>query len=120
MLKKLCLKVGLDYVDSLPASEASIISSVKVTEGCFQNGAVGLYKTEALERGSDGYYKVDFKDIPVEIRGDDDPYTVFTAVDPAETADLSIFFWLSMGCLCVALLLIFYLGCYYHFYISVD
>ena len=55
----------------------------------------------------------------VEVRHDRDPYTVFTSIDyTLENTDLSIFFWMSMMCLVVAVLLIVWLGLYYHCYIS--
>ena len=69
---------------------------------------------------SDGSYQVQFTDVSVEVRHDQDPYTVFTAIDNLETTDLSIFFWLSMSCLLVALALIIFLGLYYHCYISAQ
>ena len=83
VLKKLCMKVGLKFFDNLPASEAELVSSVGVTQGCFLDGAVGLYKTLPLEQVKNGEYEVDFKDIPVEVRDELDPYTVFTSIDPA-------------------------------------
>ena len=119
-LSKICIKVDLRYVEDMPPSEAEIVSNVRVTTGCFIDGQVGLYETQSISPGSDGMYRVSFTNIPVEIRHDSDPFTVFTAVDSMETTDLSIFFWLSMACLLVALVLIMYLGIYYHCYISVE
>ena len=60
----------------------------------------------------------EFSDISVEVRHDKDPFTVFTALEPSQIADLSIFFWLSMMCLLGALVLILFLGFYYQCYIS--
>ena len=69
---------------------------------------------------SDGKYIVALPDVAIEVRNDQDPYTVFTASDQTDQVDLSIFFWLSMGCLLAAFVLILFLGVYYHFYISVS
>lgn len=71
-----------------------------------------------IERQEGGTYEYIFQNVSVEVRHDKDPYTVFTALDSNESADLSIFFWLSMLSLLVALLMIFCLGYYYSCYIS--
>lgn len=117
-LKKLCVKVDFKYYDDQPAAEALYVSDVRVTNGCFIQGAVGMYEQEQPSQMPDGSYEYFFNDVSVEVRHDFDPYTVFTALEPTETADLSIFFWLSMGSLLVALFLIFFLGFYYQCYIS--
>lgn len=62
--------------------------------------------------------EVVFKDVIIEVRSDEDPQTVFTSIDPKLSTDLSIFFWLSMMCLMLALLCIIYLGFYYQCYIK--
>ena len=101
--------------------EAEVIDNVKIKQGCYVDGEVGLYETVPLTEQKDGSFLVMFKGIPVEVRHYKDPYTVFTVMDKnAETADLSIFFWLSMVCLLTSMVLIFYLGVYYHFYISAE
>ena len=61
---------------------------------------------------------MDYDNVSVEVRHEKDPYTVFTKIESNGMIDLSIFFWLSMGCLAVALLLIVYLGLFYSYYIS--
>ena len=55
-LSKLCVKVDLSYVDNMPASEADLVSDVKVTKGCFVDGAVALYNIVTLDQQEDGSY----------------------------------------------------------------
>ena len=91
-----------------------------MTGGCFEDGDVASYETIYLDPQATGEYKVSFDNVSVEIRHDNDPYTVFTQIGDDGLVDLSIFFWLSMGCLAISLLLIVYLGFYYSYYISVE
>ena len=44
-LDKLCLTVDFGYFDNLPASQAEMVSSSKVTGGCFVDGDVASYQT---------------------------------------------------------------------------
>ena len=120
-LKKICLKVALKYVDDLPPVEAEVVSNVALTTGCFDDGNAGFYEQIALVQDSaSNEYKVDFTDVTVEVRHDKDPYTIYTAIASNDSFDLSLFFWLSMGCLLFALVLIIWLGIYYSYYISVE
>lgn len=48
-LQKLCIKVDFKYLDGLPASEAVVVSTVKVTNGCYIGGAVGMYQAVPLQ-----------------------------------------------------------------------
>ena len=59
-----------------------------------------------------------FNDVAVEVRDTHDPYTVFAGLKAQESTDLSIFFWISMLCLAVSVVLIFYLTFYYYCYIA--
>ena len=63
---------------------------------------------------------IDFTDVAVEVRDTHDPYTVFSGVNNEGGTDLSIFFWVSMLCLAVSVVLIFYLTAYYYCYIAIG
>ena len=91
-------------------------------EGCFVNGQAGKYMRQPFDVQSNGggkYHKVfGFEDVAVEIRNTIDPYTVFSALEGADVADLSIFFWLSMVCLLAAFFMILTLAFYYKMFID--
>lgn len=82
VLKKLCVKVDLNYLGNESPETAKIVNKVKVTNGCFVNGDVAYYATVPMSEidTGDGMHEFTFNDVPIEIRHDADPYTVFTGV----------------------------------------
>lgn len=47
-LRKLCVKVGLEYTGDKEAADASSVKDVYITTGCFFNGDVAQYETITL------------------------------------------------------------------------
>lgn len=120
-LKKLCVKVDLSYLGNEDPGISTIVNKVKVTTGCFVGGNVAYYASVPLSEieTPTGMHSLDFNDVPIEVRHDADPYTVFTSIATLNEADMHIFFWLSMACLFAAFILIIALATYYNLYISV-
>ena len=86
--------------------------------GCYSEGEAGIYQQISLQNNSKQGTIINFDDVAVEVRDSHDPYTVFAGINRKETTDLSIFFWISMLCLAVSVVLIFYLTFYYYCYIA--
>lgn len=84
-LRKLCIKVGLDYMGGENAAEATIVKNVRVAGGCFQDGEAAYYQVVPLSNFSNNQeepeYTIPFDDVPIEVRSEADPYTVFTGMD---------------------------------------
>lgn len=55
-MQKICVKVAFKYLDNQSASDAEIVSNVRVTKGCFIDGSAGMYKTTTLEQLKNGEY----------------------------------------------------------------
>lgn len=118
-IKKICMKIDMNYYDNLLPEDAEIVSGVQVTMGCYVDGEAGIYQAVPLNQNTrkDGTV-INFNDVAVEVRDTHDPYTVFAGINKKDTSDLSFFFWLSMMCLMCSVVLIFYLTFYYYCYIS--
>jgi hypothetical protein len=118
VLRKLCVLVDLSFMYELPAEDAEIVTDVHLNGGCFPNGSIALYKTINAEVKEDESRLLKYERVALEVRSAEDPYVVFTQVDRKDSADLSIFFWLSIFCLFGAILSILMLGYYYKLYIE--
>ncbi len=116
VLNKICVKVKLKYPDGIEPQEAESVSNVKASDGCFIDGNPGQYRKQPIEPlnyGEKTHVIFNLAPIPVEIRSENDPYNIFSSLDPNESTDMSIFFWLSMLCLLGSFLMIVLLGVHY-------
>lgn len=107
----------MNYYDNLLPEDAEIVSGVQLATGCYVNGEVGIYRPVGFNN-TGGHPTINFNDVAVEVRDSHDPYTVFAGGGHQDTSDLSFFFWLSMLCLFVSVVLIFWLTFYYYCYIA--
>lgn len=119
-LKKICIKIDMNYYDNLLPEDAEIVSGVGLVAGCYIDGEAGKYEPVSLQPNTKAGTVIDFTDVAVEVRDTHDPYTVFSGVNNEGGTDLSIFFWVSMLCLAVSVVLIFYLTAYYYCYIAIG
>ena len=117
-LKKVCVKIDMNYYDNLLHEDAEIVSGVQVTVGCYAEGEAGIYAPVSLKQNTKTGTVISFTDVAVEVRDTHDPYTVFAGINRKESTDLSIFFWMSMMCLAASVVLIFYLTFYYYCFIA--
>ena len=117
-LKKVCVKIDMNYYDNLLPEDAEIVSGVQVTTGCYVDGEAGIYQPVSLVKNSKQGTIISFNDVVVEVRDTHDPYTVFAGLNKKGNTDLSIFFWISMMCLSVSVAMIFYLTFYYYCFIA--
>lgn len=108
----------MNYYDNLLPEDAEIVSGVQVTMGCYAEGEAGIYQPVSLAKNTATGTVITFNDVAVEVRDTHDPYTVFAGINRKESTDLSVFFWISMMCLGVSVILIFYLTFYYYCYIA--
>ena len=117
-LKKVCVKIDMNYYDNLLPEDAEIVSGVQVTTGCYVDGEAGVYQPVSLEKNTKTGTVIPFNDVAVEVRDTHDPYTVFAGLNKKGNTDLSIFFWVSMLCLSMSVAMIFYLTVYYYCFIA--
>ena len=77
---------------------------VEFVQGCFTDGNIGYYEIATPNKTQ----SLNF--IPVEVRHKQDPYIIFAEAHYNMGRDTSFFFWLSISCLVLALVLIVVLG----------
>ncbi|CDW82390.1 UNKNOWN [Stylonychia lemnae] len=91
ILRRLCIKIDFD--------RDSKEDQIEFQGGCYESDEVGLYE----QAKPNETYSLEY--IPLEVRHKQDPYIVYAESHYNLGRDLSIFFWLSVGCLASSLFL---------------
>ena len=103
----------------MTAEEAEVVTKVRIGKGCYPGGQAVSYKHYKEPHSATKPAKINFSNMLVEVRAVEDPYMMFLELN-ADDKDQGLFFWLSVICLCSAILMIFALGCAYKMYISEE
>lgn len=108
VLTKLCLKIDITENSNNKAEEVEFVG------GCYLEDGIGDYEIAQLNKS----HSFDF--IPIEVRYQYDPYTVFAESHYNLGRDLTIFFWLSIGCFSAAFLCTLILGVFFCFLVKKE
>ena len=97
VLKRLCVKIDV-FEDG---SKERV--PIKYSTGCYEDGDVGYYEPWPANE------TYNFSYVPIEVRSNFDPYTVWAEAEYNMGRDLTIMFWLSIIFVSLAFLLTVFL-----------